>query len=200
MSMKEVKKLDDNLFGAMCGGDAVTGDRFVLETDRLRLREMNPSDIGALASMLRDERVMYAYEGAFDEAETEEWLWRQIRRYEKYGFGLWGVFLKDTGEMIGQCGITPQEYKDGLVPEIGYVFAYDYWHKGYATEAAKACKEYGFGTLRFNELYSIVRDMNLASRNVALRNGMTVVDTIVKHYRGVDMPHLVFRVKRDGVK
>lgn len=156
---------------------------------------MGLPDMGALSAMLRDEEVMYAYNGAFSEEETEEWMRRQIRRYEEFGFGLWGVVLKETGEMIGQCGITMQPYKQGQVPEIGYLFARAHWHKGYATEAAIACREYGFDTLRFEALYSIIRDTNIASRNVALRNGMIPVDTLVKHYRGVDMPHVVFRTR-----
>lgn len=167
----------------------------ILETDRLQLREMTLADMGALASMLQDEKVMYAYNGAFDEAETLAWMQKQLLRYREHGFGLWGMFLKDTGEMIGQCGITMQEYKGTQVPEIGYLLAHKYWHKGYATEAATACREYGFHTLHFHALYSIIRDTNIASRNVALRNGMDLIDTIVKHYRGVDMPHWVFCVK-----
>ena len=55
--------------------------------------------------------------------------------------------------MIGQCGITMQEYKTAQVPEIGYLLAHKYWHKGYAVEAATACREYGFNTLKFDELY-----------------------------------------------
>lgn len=169
----------------------------IIETSRLRLREMTYSDMDALASMLRDDRVMYAYEGAFSAAETEEWMQKQIRRYREFGFGLWGVFLKESGDMIGQCGITMQEYNGSAVPEIGYLFAYGYWHRGYAAEAAAACREYGFNTLHFNELYSIIRDTNIASMNVALRNGMKPVGTMVKHYRGVEMPHTVFCVKKD---
>lgn len=170
-------------------------ERIVLETDRLLLREMSLSDMSALSSILQDERVMYAYNGAFSDKETLDWMQKQLQRYKDYGFGLWGVLLKDTGKMIGQCGITMQEYKTAQVPEIGYLLAHEYWHKGYAVEAATACREYGFNTLNFNALYSIIRDMNIASQNVALRNGMTVIDTIVRHYRGTDMPHLVFCVK-----
>lgn len=98
--------------------------------------------------------------------------------------------------MIGQCGITMQEYKTAQVPEIGYLLAHKYWHKGYAVEAATACREYGFNTLKFDELYSIIRDTNIASQKVALRNGMNPIDSIVKHYRGVDMPHLVYCVRK----
>lgn len=171
--------------------------RMVLETNRLLLREMTLSDMGALSSILQDEKVMYAYNGAFSDEETLIWMQKQLQRYKDYGFGLWGVFLKDTDEMIGQCGITMQEYKATQVPEIGYLLAHDYWHKGYAIEAAMACREYGFNTLNFNALYSIIRDTNIASQNVALRNGMTIIDTITKHYRGVDMPHIVFCIEKE---
>lgn len=154
----------------------------------------------SLAAILRDERVMYAYNGAFSEEETVAWMQRQLQRYEEYGFGLWAVILKESGEMIGQCGITMQPYGDRQVPEIGYLFAYDHWHNGYATEAATACREYGFDVLKFDTLYSIIRDTNLPSQRVAIRNGMKPIDTVTKHYRGVDMPHFVYCVEKDKSK
>lgn len=175
-------------------------DRTILETARLRLRNMDYSDMDALTAMLQDERVMYAYGGAFGREETLAWMNKQLLRYEEFGFGLWGVVLKETGEMIGQCGITMQEYGAAQVPEIGYLLAYAHWHNGYAIEAAQACKEYGFGTLGFKALYSIIRDTNRASQRVALRNGMRPVDTVVKHYRGEDMPHKVFCIENDLYK
>ena len=165
---------------------------FLIETPRLWLREMSLADKASIAAILRDERVMYAYEGAFDDEETTAWIEKQLRRYADYGFGLWAALLKETGELVGQCGITMQEYQDRLVPEIGYLLARKYWHQGYAIEAAKACREYGFHTLHFDKLYSIIRDTNLASQKVALRNGMQPVGTLAKHYRGAVMPHIVF--------
>lgn len=171
----------------------------ILETARLQLQEMKISDIKFLSSILQDENVMYAYNGAFNEEETMAWMQKQLQRYKDFGFGLWGVFLKGTNEMIGQCGITMQEYKTEQVPEIGYLLAYKYWHKGYATEAAIVCREYGFNTLNFKELYSIIRDTNIASQRVAIRNGMNRIDSVVKHYRGVEMPHIVFCTKKESV-
>ena len=82
-----------------------------------------------------------------------------------------------------------QPWKDTEVLEIGYIFNHKYWHKGYATEAAKACKKYAFEILKAIEVCSIIRDTNIASQNVAVRNGMAIKDSWIKHYRGVDMPH-----------
>lgn len=168
----------------------------ILETERLYLRELEQSDFSALCRILQDEQTMYAYEGAFTDAEVQDWLDRQLARYKKYGFGLWAVILKETEELIGQCGLTMQPWKDGEVLEIGYLFRRDCWHKGYATEAAGGCKEYAFETLHAGEVCSIIRDTNTASQNVALRNGMEKRDNWTKHYRGVDMPHFRYVVDR----
>lgn len=161
----------------------------ILETERLYLREMNQGDFEALCKILQDDEIMYAYEGAFSNEEVQEWLDRQISRYRKWGFGLWAVILKETDEMIGQCGLTMQPWKDREVLEIGYLFNRMHWHTGYAVEAAKACKEYAFEILKAEEVCSIIRDTNTASQKVAQRNGMCVKDSWTKHYRGVDMPH-----------
>lgn len=168
----------------------------ILETERLYLREMNQGDFDSLCQILQDEDTMYAYEGAFSDIEVQEWLDKQIFRYHKFNFGLWAVILKETDEMIGQCGLTMQPWKDTEVLEIGYLFNKLYWHKGYATEAAKACKKYAFEVLKADEVCSIIRDTNTASQNVAIRNGMTVIDIWTKHYRGIDMPHYRYVIKR----
>lgn len=161
----------------------------ILETKRLYLREMDNTDFESLCRILQDEEVMYAYEGAFSSQEVQEWLNRQILRYKKFGFGLWAAILKETNEMIGQCGLTMQPWKDQEVLEIGYLFQKLYWHKGYAFEAAQACKKYAFETLNADEVCSIIRDTNTASQNIALSNGMILADSSIKTYKGVDMLH-----------
>ena len=83
-----------------------------------------------------------------------------------------GVFLKENRELIGQCGLTMQPWKEEEVLEIGYLFKKKYWHYGYATEAANFCKNYAFQYLKVKEVCSIIRDNNKASIRVALRNGM----------------------------
>ena len=162
----------------------------ILETQRLILREMTQEDLPALRRILQDDETMVAYNGAFDEAETQAWLDRQLARYAQYGVGLWAVVLKQTGEMIGQCGLTMQPWRSDEVLEVGYLFNRAFWHHGYATEAARGCMEYAFNRLGAKEICSIIRETNQPSRRVAERNGLVLRDSWVKHYRGVDMPHV----------
>ena len=168
----------------------------ILETERLYLRQLTQDDYAALCRILQDEETMYAYEGAFSDEEVQVWLERQFMRYETLGFGLWAVVLKESGEMIGQCGLTVQPWNGEEVLEIGYLFERKHWHHGYATEAAQACKHYAFEQLNAPEVCSIIRDSNTASQNVAIRNGMDIADTWTKHYRGVDMLHYRYVAKK----
>ncbi|MGN0994416.1 MAG: GNAT family N-acetyltransferase [Butyricicoccus sp.] len=168
----------------------------ILETERLILRRLTQDDFDGIARTLQDPEAMYAYEHGFSDAEVQEWLDRQLARYEKYGFGLWAVIEKATGGLIGQCGLTMQDCGGQEVLEVGYLFQRDRWHNGFATEAAMACRDYAFDVLGADEVFSIIRDNNYASQNVARRNGMAVRGAFVKHYYGMDMPHLIFSVRR----
>lgn len=168
----------------------------ILETERLALRELCEDDYDGLCLMLRDAETMYAYEHAFSEEEARAWLRKQLDRYEEDGFGLWAVLLKETGELVGQCGLTMQDGGGfGRVLEVGYIFNRAYWHRGYASEAARACRDYAFRKLGAKEVFSIIRDCNRASVNVALRNGMEPRGRMVKHYYDMDMPHTIYSVR-----
>lgn len=175
----------------------------ILETPRLSLRCLTDRDYPALCRvMLQGPEVMYAYAHAFSDEEAWEWLHRQQVRYREDGFGLWAVLLRATGQLIGQCGVTWQEVRGRRVPEVGYLLGKEFWGRGYAIEAARACKEYAFDTLGFDQVYSIIRDSNLASQRVAIRNGMLPRDRIIKPYYHQEMPHVVFsvRTREDGGK
>lgn len=74
-----------------------------LETCRLVLSEMSAGDYQALCEILQDPLVMYAYEGAFSDAEVAAWLEKQLCRYDEHGFGLWAVRLKETGKWLGSA-------------------------------------------------------------------------------------------------
>ena len=141
-------------------------EKYIIETPRLGLRRLTEADLDHLCLILQDAQAMYAYEHAFSDGEVREWLHKQLSRYEKYGFGLWAVELRESGEFVGQCGLTVQETPEGERLEVGYLFRRDRWRRGYATEAAAACTEYAFSTLGAEEVCSIIRDNNRPSRAV----------------------------------
>ena len=164
----------------------------VLQTQRTYLREMDWGDLDALKLILQDPEVMYAYAHAFSQEEVAAWMDKQLSRYREDGFGLWAMVLKESGQMIGQCGLSWQEAAGRQVLEIGYLLQKAYWGHGYATEGARACKAYAFEVLGASQVYSIIRENNLPSIRVAQRNGMTCRGRIVKHYCGIDMPHFLY--------
>ena len=148
----------------------------ILETDRLILREMDPTDYEALYAVLADSDIMQHYPYTFDEARVRNWIDRNRARYQKDGFGLWAVILKETGEMIGDCGITMQNIHGCLLPEIGYHIRSDHQRKGYATEAAAACIHWTFEKHDFPAVYSYMKYTNIPSQKTAMKNGMRFVE------------------------
>lgn len=154
---------------------------------------MEEKEGDALQAIMQEPQVMYAYEGPLTDEEVRTWLNRQLERCARFGFGLWAVILKETGRVVGQCELTMQLWKKESVLKISCLFRWDAWHRGYATEAAQACREHAFSVPGGREVCSIVRDTNLASQNVPRRNGMPLKDTWVKRFRGDDMPHIRLR-------
>ncbi|HIW15105.1 MAG TPA: GNAT family N-acetyltransferase [Firmicutes bacterium] len=170
----------------------------ILETERLILREMDQEDFSDLAQMLQNPRVMVAYEHDFSDEDVQRWLDRQKSRYETYGFGLWAMILKKTGEMIGQAGLTMQPYKGKQVLEIGYLLKEAYWHHGYAREAAAGLKKYAFETLNREKVYAIIKTDNTPSQRVAESIGMTREDEFLAGYHHGNRPHFLYAVSRQG--
>ena len=125
----------------------------ILKTKRLLLRELKQDDFDDICKLLQDPIVMYAYEGAFSKKEVQEWLDKQLRRYQNDGFGLWGMIEKGSGELIGQCGLTYQEFNGQQVPEIGYLLRAEYWHKGYATELVRNTPSISLTSTKYTPSY-----------------------------------------------
>jgi ribosomal-protein-alanine N-acetyltransferase len=168
----------------------------MLETPRLILREFRDDDIDALARVLSDSETMRYYPAPFDRAGVREWIARNRRRYADCGHGLWAMIVKSNQELVGDCGITPQEVDGGREVEIGYHVRRDLWGQGLATEAARSCRDWGFAQLPVERIISLIRPENLPSRRVAEKNGMTVWKEVV--WRG--LPHLVYAVRREQLQ
>lgn len=147
-----------------------------IETERLLLREMTEDDFDALNRVLADPDIMQHYPYIFDEARVRGWINRNIERYKIFGFGLWAVCLKETGEMIGDCGITMQMIGTTIKPEIGYHIRADQQRKGYAREAATAVRDWTFRNTPFNEIFSYMKYTNAPSYNCAMSWGCKFVE------------------------
>ena len=169
----------------------------ILRTRRLLLREMTEGDIPDLEEMLLDPEVMYAYPHTFTKEDVENRLARQQQRYRQDGFGLWAVVLRSTGEMVGQAGLTWQDCEGQPVLEVGYLLKKRFWHQGYASEAARACRDYAFRVLGAEKVSSIIKTDNLASIRVAQRNGMAREKAFPAHYYNVPVPHYLYTVWKD---
>ncbi len=147
----------------------------IIETNRLFLREYKFDDYDALYEIVSDAETMQHYPAPFDEEKTRGWIKWNLENYEKYGFGLWAVVLKETGEFIGDCGITIQDIDGDLLPEIGYHIHKKYWCRGFAKEAARAVRDWVFTNTDYNEIYSYMKYTNVASYSTAIAMGMRKV-------------------------
>lgn len=145
-------------------------------TERLVLREMEESDLEALYAVLGDAEIMQHYPSAFDREGVRRWISRNRERYRIFGFGLWAVCLRETGEVIGDCGLTMQDINGFIRPEIGYHIRADRQRMGYAGEAASAVRDWAFRNTPFRVLYSYTRTTNVPSLRTALSIGMRLTE------------------------
>ena len=147
--------------------------KLILQTDRLILREMNDDDFDSLKKVISDPETMKYYFKPFDDEGVWRWINWCKSSYQEYGFGLWAVIYKDTGEMIGDCGISMQIIDDESKPEIGYHLRKDFHRQGIGKEMTRAVKNYFFNHFNYDEVYSYMDENNIPSFKTAEANGMT---------------------------
>jgi len=142
-----------------------------IETERLLLRMFSQDDLDDLSTIYADADVMQYLSGhPLTREETAGWLKYFLDGWENFGFGWWAVILKESGQLIGHCGlqfihITPEV-------EVTYGLAKKYWRKGIASESARACLRYGFEELKLERIYALADPGNTVSHRVMQRVGM----------------------------
>ena len=166
----------------------------IIKTKRLFLREMTENDFDALYKVLADSDIMQHYPYTFDENRVRNWIERNRERYRIFGFGLWAVCLKETGEMIGDCGLTMQLIGGQIKPEIGYHIRADKQRNGFAAEAAIAVRDWVFNHTPFNTVYSYMLQTNEPSYKTAISYGCKQVDAFKDDANEITM---VFAITRD---
>ncbi len=149
----------------------------ILQTPRLILREFHLEDVENFYELNRNPNVIkFTGDSSFQSiSEAEEFL-RNYDDYKRNGYGRWAVMEKDSGEFLGWCGLK----FDGKETDIGFRFFEKYWNKGFATESAKACLEYGFNKLNLNEIFGRAMKDNLGSHKVLEKIGLKFDQEIEK--------------------
>lgn len=143
--------------------------KIITETPRLIIREITVDDYSDLFAIYSDKETMTYYPAPFDKTKVQNLINKCIQDYSLYDHCLWALILKSNMKFIGDCGIIRQTVEGLPENEIGYHLNKHYRKKGYATEAALACKEIGFGRFKYYKLISLIRPENKASRRVAER-------------------------------
>ncbi len=143
-----------------------------VETARLRLRPFTRADLPALVPIYADPAVMrYMRTGDPAPAERVQFVIDYyIRYWQEHPFGLWAVERRDTGALIGQCGLFHLDNTPEV--EVAYLLAQEAWGHGFATEAAAASLRYGFEAADLPRIVAVVRPQNIASQRVLAKLGL----------------------------
>ena len=165
----------------------------ILETQRLLVREMNQDDFQALFQVLGDPETMWHYPYTFDGKHVRDWIERNMNCYRKDGFGLWAVCLKDTSELIGDCGLTLQNIDGEMLPEIGYHIRKDCQRNGYAKEAASAVLKWAFENTEYPAFYSYCKYTNKPSYKTAEAIGMHFDKEYPDEANGITHVSVIYR-------
>lgn len=149
----------------------------IICTERLNLRHWVESDITSLIQMNKDEDVMRYFPSIMSDDESISFYDRINKHYSDYGYGLFVVEEKVSNKFLGYTGFMMAQFESSFTPcvEIGWRFNKENWGNGFATEAAKACLEYGFAKLNFIEVHSFTSVLNKKSEAVMQRIGMSKV-------------------------
>jgi RimJ/RimL family protein N-acetyltransferase len=165
-----------------------------LQTARLTLRAPRPGDLPGYDRVIGDPRVPeHQFPARFRTPEFNELLLRKaIDHWDEHGFGPWIVWLGE--ELIGRAGIITSEFEGRPCVEAKWFLSPDHWGRGYATEAARAGQDAGFGELGLSEILAWTMTTNLPSQAVMRRLGFEEIGPID---RG-GLPHVAFRATRPG--
>ena len=131
-------------------------------------------DLDQMAALLGDPEVMRYYPHPMNRDQALAWIAWDQRLYHQHGFGLWLVTRRDTGEFVGDCGLTPQAVDGVTELEVGYHVRAVLQGRGYATEAAVACREYAREVLERDRLIAIIDPRNRPSQRVAEKLGLVL--------------------------
>lgn len=146
-----------------------------IQTPRLILRAWRSDDARPFADMNTDQEVMHHFPAHLTRAESDAMIDRIMQHFVTKGWGLWAVEIPELSSFIGYCGLQTVTFGASFTPavEIGWRLARPYWGNGFALEAAQAAMNFGFSTLKLDEIVSFTIPANVRSWRLMERLGMT---------------------------
>ena len=165
---------------------------FILETERLFIREIKDEDFQNLKSLLGNIEVMYAWEHSFSNLEIKEWIKKNKLRFIQDGISYFSVFNKSNNIFLGQVGLFYTQINNKRVLELGYIIKKDFWGKNYAYEASEKLIHFAFESLKVNEIFAIIRPENEKSIKLANKLGFIKKANFVKNYQNKEMIHDIY--------
>ncbi len=152
-------------------------EKYLFKSERLGFRHWRSKDLDAFAKLNSDEAVMEHFPKTLSKEEVEIFIVQLKEHFVKNGFTYYATEILATKEFIGMIGLAFQEYQTNYTPaiDIGWRLKRGAWGKGYATEGAKRCLEYGFNELGITKIISVCTVENTKSENVMKKIGMTKI-------------------------
>jgi RimJ/RimL family protein N-acetyltransferase len=145
-----------------------------LRTERTVLRAWRDDDLAPFARLNADEEVMRWFPSFLSREQSDAMATRIRTRLATDGWGLWALEVPGVSPFCGFVGLSRVPFETNFTPavEIGWRLDRPWWGHGYASEAARACLEYGFGPLGLTDIVSFTTTKNARSRAVMKRLGM----------------------------
>ena len=159
-----------------------------LRSDRLGIGIWTADDLGLALGLWGDPEVARYMGGPFSRDQVAERLGREVETYARHGLQYWPLFLLDTGEHVGCCGVTPH-LADGPVYQFGFHLRRAHWRQGYVREAAPLVIADAFGTLGAAALYAGHHPDNDASRRTLEKLGFTFTHRQLYEPTGREHPY-----------
>lgn len=151
----------------------------ITETPRLKLVEVTDRDTDLIFLLTKNDKVMEFFPNVLSYEETQQMVRKILHQYAEYGYCFWKVLLKPDDHFVGIAGLLHQEIDGEAETEISFRMLPEHWNNGYATEAAKACKEYAETTWGKKRLISVIHPQNHASIRVAHKLGAKRTKSVV---------------------
>lgn len=147
---------------------------YIIQTERLGLRNWSNSDLTEMTALNQDEQVMEFFPSTQDSEKTQGFIERMQKHFDVHGYCYFAADRLDTGEFIGFIGLCRQDYLADrpAFTDIGWRLKQAAWGKGFATEGAKACLKFAFEEMNLDKIYSVCSLVNVKSENVMQKIGM----------------------------